>query len=621
MTVPRMSVLLAASLVLVACSRKPIMLVSFSGTRSIQEGEAAQMFWTFRHADSVLVEPDGSLHPIEGHAVVTPTRTTDYRIVAYRPGVDSLVHPWRIAVASRTGHGGDVATGPQDGISAGPSVLSSNDFPSRWLRGVTTDAGATPATLRIVGARYAGTEAVVEAILLDTKGNDVMAVAPEATWLTTATCRDGRRLGFTTEAPSLHPWQSAAATASVVIAVDNSSAAGGVATAVLPSLARMLPGLVAADSVGVMLYDHTTTDLAVLQPAAATAAVCATTTIPESVGLTAMLAATRTAMRTLEPSTAAVRDVIVVAASDDNASLTTTTLDVIEQARHAGIRIHTVRIGTSAMGYVYRHISTATGGRSYLLPDGAVDEAADVVRELLYARRQYRSVVVPIDAPNDECADLVLRMQIANGSSVLIDSVRIPRTPRLYRPPYQAVAAFADSTDDELHRFDPLLALVGEDLMEHGGRRIELAASVSNDYSGDAMRRAWDRGRVVADFLIGYGVSARQVQVRAEGSTRPLYYMQLDGWQRRLNNRVEIRYLDRDTVPFTVIVGQVASEEMASTAVETWEDRGFRAYFEPIVVDRAPAYRIRLWGYASQEAATIAAKDVSRRYKVVATVE
>ncbi|MBK6418654.1 MAG: SPOR domain-containing protein [Ignavibacteria bacterium] len=168
---------------------------------------------------------------------------------------------------------------------------------------------------------------------------------------------------------------------------------------------------------------------------------------------------------------------------------------------------------------------------------------------------------------------------------------------RAYRTSPAVVATFADTTEVGLQSYYPILASMAEQLMSDSTVRIELVGHVSGDIKGNADDRAYERAEFVQGFLVAYGVKKKQIVLRSDGSRRPLYYLQLDGAQRLLNNRVEARYLVADDQPFTITVDQVATEEQAGKLADIWEQRGYKAYFEPAVINRSPVYRVKLWGY------------------------
>lgn len=614
-----LSIFSAVLLITVGCARKPIVLESFSGTRSIQEGEAAQMFWTFRHADSVRLDPVGSYHEPEGHAIVVPTTTTDYVLRAFRRGGDTLSHTWKIAVAPKqTGSGGDISTGPSSGKSS--PFLTRNSSPALWMRGVS-DRQAEAASIRVIGAVVRDNRVVYDCILLDAQGNALSNDQLVGQWQAEVRCRTSGTSESTSAPPANHVWTAGSPNVAAVVCIDNSLISNGIAKPIVTGLQQVLPGIPGKDSMGVVLYDHAIVELSPLAPLADVGRAISPSLIPPVYGLTGMYSAAMTGLSMLSSTPTSERLLIVIAASNDNASLQHSYSAVVERARSLGVRIHTIRVGPAAMGYVYRSIAAATGGRSYMLQTSEAQTAGDVVREMLLAHRQHLRGSVRLPKSDAPCESMTVRIGLTNGTVTLSDSIRLPLSGIDYRSPYLAVALFADSTTDMVRAFYPSLALLAEELMENPEMKIELIGHAGRDVVNDAVPLGYERARSVADALMGWGVPPKAIQVRSEGASKPLYYFQLEEWQRRMNNRVEMRRITVDPTPYTIVVDQVASEELAEKAVSLWKDRNFKAYFEPVMTQRNPAYKVVLWGYATFDDALRVSRDISKRYKLQASVE
>jgi outer membrane protein OmpA-like peptidoglycan-associated protein len=327
------------------------------------------------------------------------------------------------------------------------------------------------------------------------------------------------------------------------------------------------------------------------------------------------------ALSALRQSSALQRSVIVITASDDNGSLTTTSSDVVKQARAVGASITTVRMGISTPAYVFRYMAGATGGRLYTLSAERPAEAASAVRELLYGQKQHYAFTIGLPASSGECEDVTVRIQYSGQGATLSDSLRVPMRDRSYRSMNLIAATFSDSTDAGLSEYNSTLASLCEYLLSHTDQRVMLVGHVSSDYTGKADRRGLERAQAVAGYMERYIVSPSQISVRSDGSMRPLYYLQTEQWQRTLNNRVDLQWLDPDLEPFTIAVEQVATEEMAIRSVETWEQRGYRCYFEGVISSGAPVYRVKLWGFRSMTDAQGAAAEVRKRFRVESFVE
>jgi len=608
-----------AILLSVGCAKKPIVLESFSGTRSIQEGEAAQMFWTFRYADSVRLDPVGSYHSPEGHAIVVPTATTEYSLRAFRAGGDTLVHTWKIAVAQRQSTtSSDISTGP--GATKATPMLTRNGTPARWMRGAS-DGTASVASVRIVGAVVRDSRIVYDCIVLDASGNALSNDQITGQWFAESTCRTTGATESTSAPPANHVWTSASAGLAAVVCVDNSLISNGLAKPVLAGMQQVLPGMPGKDSIGVLLFDHSIVELSPIVGLTDASQVIGPELVPPSYGLTGMYAAAMNALDMLRSSASSERVLIIAAASNDNASLQHSHAAVVERARSLGVRIHTVRIGPSAMGYLYRSLASATGGRSYALANSESASVGEVVREVLFAHRHHLRGSVRLANADAPCENVIVKVGVVQGATTIADSMRLPLSGLDYRSPYLAVALFADSTTDMVRAFYPSLALLAEELMENPESKIELIGHAGRDVVSDAVPLGYERARSVADALLGWGVPPKSIQVRSEGSSKPLYYFQLEEWQRRMNNRVEMRRVTIDPTPYTIVVDQVASEEQAERAVSQWKERNFKAYFEPVMTQRNPAYKVILWGYATFDDALRVSRDVGKKFKVQASVE
>jgi outer membrane protein OmpA-like peptidoglycan-associated protein len=318
------------------------------------------------------------------------------------------------------------------------------------------------------------------------------------------------------------------------------------------------------------------------------------------------------------------RTVILVTASDDNASFSTTTGDIVRRARELEATIHVVRIGTQSRAFPYRYVSSSTGGRLTTLSLDQIGDVGAVVREMIYGTSSYLNVRFPFAsvtaASCGESAWLTCNVEdLAVATPTRSDSVSIALSELTYRTSPTIIATFADTTEVGLQNFYPLLASMAEEMMTDSTLRIELIGHVSDDITSNADVRARERAGYVRDFLNAYGVRKQHITVRSDGSRRPLYFFQNDGTQRLMNNRVEARILAPDLYPFTITVDQVETEEMAYNEVRRWEQRSFKAFFELVVVDHAPVYRIKLWGYQTLDEARKGAAS-AKKLKAKSTI-
>jgi hypothetical protein len=115
--------------------------------------------------------------------------------------------------------------------------------------------------------------------------------------------------------------------------------------------------------------------------------------------------------------------------------------------------------------------------------------------------------------------------------------------------------------------------------------------------------------------MIESGVHPEQIRTSTEGASRPLYLFPKYNWQHRYNNRLEIRWLLPEDYPYEIVADVFLSEEEANLSVEFWEDREYRAYYQRIIQNNRPAYRVLIWGYKVETDAVEVAKKLSKDYK------
>lgn len=493
----------------------------------------------------------------------------------------------------------------QDDVSTGPDPLSKSSVPSNYAVGSTTDSSVAVNTLRIVGVQRSSEGALtVRLILLDVNGNIVSSRNTPRSFTIGQSCRG--------ESPSTQVISESANVSatrfstpvSAMVLVDNSMLSQGMAVTAIAEIGKSLSTIVDRDTVSVSLYSHDVVEIVPPSAVGLAAELCVPKLVNEPDGLTATYASAFSALRVLAEQSSP-RVLILVVSSDDNASITTSTSDIVQRARASGCSIYTIRVGRNTRAYPYRYISHATGGSLYTVDEDSVVMVGAIVREILYCTTRSTTLEIPYQQTDSGCTDILLNVQYLNSDSgiVVADSVIYPFTDRSYRTSPATISVFTDTTDVGLRSFYPLLGTLAERLMEDTVLKVELTGHVSSDTRGNADERALERASFVRDFLSAYGVNPKQVSLRTEGSRKPIFYMQLNGAQKLLNNRVEARFLVPNELPFSIVVDQVLTEEQAGKSADKWEKRGYKAYFEPVLLDNAPAYRIRLWGYASKSAA------------------
>lgn len=509
----------------------------------------------------------------------------------------------------------------QEDVSTGPDQLVKSDVKSSYMRGLTKDVTTRATTLRLLNARADADGSIsLRALVLDSAGNALQWRSSLGTFSADVGCRATAPVRSSASKVEERVWTASSPTTSAVVLCDNSMMSGVVARDVVRSLRNVLPDFAGRDSVGVVLFDHDLLELSPITTVVAATEKCNPDAVPAADGLTAVYSACMSGLAMLSDQQQG-RVLIIITTSDDNASVSVSTADIVRRASELQASVYVIRVGQSSRAYPYRYIASATGGRLYTISESESAGVGSIVREIMYSTKHGLEIAIPSGFSSASCDDIwvKLRFEPDTASPFLSDSILLPMKQRTYRTSPAVVATFADTTEVGLQSFYPILASMAEQLMADSTVRIELIGHVSGDIVGDADDRAFERTEFVQGFLVAYGVKKKQIVLRSEGSRRPLFYLQLDGAQRLLNNRVEARFLVADDEPYTITLDQVATEEQAGKLADVWEQRGYKAYFEAGVANRIPVYRVKLWGYRS---IADAQKEVAslKKYKPKSTI-
>lgn len=511
----------------------------------------------------------------------------------------------------------------QDNVSTGPDPLSFNDNESIYLRGLNADSAVEPVRLRILGARSSMGSIVAQVVALDKKGNFIRNADRTLAWTSMYGCRRDPMSTSVSPAVNEQVWRSITTPTLLEVIIDNSLTSDGIASPILRSLRDKLPGFAGRDSIGIITYSHIFDEVSPIASYMDAASAIDSNVANEPGGLAATYTTMFTALKKLEDHKQSSNILVVVTASNDAASLPSMLTNVIRKANAIRATIHVIKIGTSAQGYIYRYITAASGGRLYSISTENISEVADIIREIAYGSKQHFEVTIPVPMIPASCDDLLIKISagIEGTSDVFADTILVPRREKNFYSGRSIVAMFPDTTDRGLKDYYPILTALAEELMSDPAKHLQLVGHVSADLKGDADQRALERAGYVADFLKAYGVKESQIGLSSDGNRKPVYYLQLDGTQRLMNNRVEAYFISDDDFPYTIVVDQFATEEQAIKGVESWESRGYKAFFEPIVVKRAPAYRLKLWGYRSRPEAEKAMSSVRKLVKTTVFIE
>ncbi|MDW7997217.1 MAG: OmpA family protein [Bacteroidota bacterium] len=307
------------------------------------------------------------------------------------------------------------------------------------------------------------------------------------------------------------------------------------------------------------------------------------------------------------------RALVLVTEASGEASFLVGPGEVIQSAQQLAIPISVVQIGTLNDRSFWRTIATQTGG-IYIWVDTA--DPNTLGRYLTWFTRGLQThYALSFPAPRG-CARPRLQFRADQWKRAvehwLGDSL-LPLVNSL-----STVCLFEAGDTTVTPEYESVLNDLAHWLRAHPRATAELIGhSGQSEGLQERLTLALRRAQAVRRRLLQLGVAPHQLRLRSEGSQRPIFYFEQTPEQQRLNRRVELRWLHPEQLPHELLAGTVVSEDRALYAVKLWASRGYAAYFEPIVHRGGPAYRIKLWGFATADQAERARRHIWQRYRTL----
>jgi outer membrane protein OmpA-like peptidoglycan-associated protein len=211
--------------------------------------------------------------------------------------------------------------------------------------------------------------------------------------------------------------------------------------------------------------------------------------------------------------------------------------------------------------------------------------------------------------------DVSLQLDVHKADGMnFVDSIVYPlQLERMYSD-YQVLASYSVGNTRLDEEFLPNINDLAKSLQSDKTLVVELIGNAGSieGTDDDCNKIALKRAQNVRRYLIEAGADPTQIRVSSEGAARPLFQTSKTDWQYRYNNRVEIRWMQPEDYPYEIITDYPQSEEIAQQMVEDWEERGYMSYYQRIMKDAHPAYRVLIWGYQTEADAARTAEILSK---------
>lgn len=405
----------------------------------------------------------------------------------------------------------------------------------------------------------------------------------------------------------------------LVLCVDGSIATDQYSTVIAATLKRLGTYLDSSDTVAIVIARATPKLIVPMTPSHVLSSYPMSSDTFAGRGISRITYTCLWSMHRLAP-----RALIVLTGGDDYGMLDVLPSDVVEYARTTSTAIWCVALGDRVEAAPWEFIATHTGGNcsrvfSFGKRQSLEGALADIIRSIKFSSRGVAAIPTGIASRLESGCTIAIVSQ--TGHSILYDSLVVPPVSAAM-PQRQIIALFPpeSSTIDSL--YVPLLDGLAAILRANPTQAIELVGHAYHEGNSDIQRHlSADRVRAVAAALRARGVLPTQLRLRAVGDLVPTYPVASTAAEHTLNRRVEFRWLDPRLLPYELVVAYMWSESEALDEQQRWQERGFSAYIEEVVIEQRLAFRVKLWGYATQREAEGAARSIAQRYRVRATVE
>jgi outer membrane protein OmpA-like peptidoglycan-associated protein len=614
----------AVSILMMACSTtKTNKILPFEDMKyfyQISEGDKVEIDWDFENAHRVKVEGfAGSFLP-KDRIFVRPDVSTEYKIIAYKGFSDSLVWTVYVEVLAKIDKKKKV-----EEIQTGASVLTEQFTrpsyqESEFLNGIISENLSTgPDELRIVRVKRntKGEKAEIYALLLDKLGNFVSGYGNKKdsiTWNTTNSCAhtsaNYSNLSFTElSAEKLNEYVDFA------VLIDNSCFATN--DSIKKPLRFFLTGMNSNDKILVSIFNHRYLNIfKLMPPETALFGFDDMFILPKSNGFNASNDAMINTIKALDNGKNRHRALVLITYSNDNASFNNNFKDVIRKAVIGNVAVYVIGIGDNINANQYRALCAATGGKYYILLNDEIEKFTNVLSEILFTYRNSYQIHIPLQNFGNNCQVSKTKLSFTYNDINLKTSVVYPagltekNEKRIYTAGFEKSVILIDKMYyDNLNRIAQYLKKQAKKFFLTGYGFDEWNKEISDNF-------AELRAEAVKNYLVNRGVSPDLLVIRSQTGTEPLFTFTENKLLLKLNRRVELTpYQNKAKRDYELLVAFAPSEVESQKIIQKWEKRGYNAYYERTRTHNGIAYKVKLWGFKSENEAVNEINKIKKKYK------
>lgn len=584
----------------------------FEGFTEIQKGQDTTIAWNFPNADEVKIEGFREVFSPMDSLKVSPTITTRYKFKVTNKE-DTLELVWRVFIKN------------EESVQTGPNFMEDQEFtPSytenKYVKGVINSDYSQVKSIRVTAADISSSKdyANLNALILDEFGNFIEGLESKNQYVYSyrIICGDDTS-SFNSFVP-IERTEPKSLDLDYCLLLDNSIIASSFAS-FEDYIDRFVFSFHNKDRIGYYYFNHKFDTLLSVINASEINVSKNMFQMKYPSGLNAQYKALNQGLNILNTDELDNKKVLVlVTFSKDNSSLVYDRNEIVKKAINSNIPIYTIGVGDAVDSYSLKYLSQFTGANYYFVSNNNLFDVQDVMKEILFSQRKYYEIKLSLSDIDLENCDKVKFELLIQSDSIEVKSKHSIRTKaEKHYFDYQAVCSFDYRDSTIKSEYKNLIKELADLMILNPDKKVELIGNASIEGPSSYCRDiSLLRAQEVRRLLLEFGVAPENIRVRAEGSNNPIYYMQDEEWQKYLNRRVEMRWLEPELLPYEIIADNDDTETGALEKVELWEQKGFRSYYQRYLNNNVPIYRIKIWGFPTLDSAQNVAKNLERNFNM-----
>jgi hypothetical protein len=611
----------------VANAQTPIIKEDFTDFIWIQKGEDAKIRWKFDNADRVKILDDDFEFSALDSTYISPEVTTKFYITAYNETNDSLVLVCKVFVAE---NGESFESDDEVVVQRGPIVLKQKDLGisldnNKFLSGsVEATQYTEPAELRIINNFFDTDDNTInlKALILDEFGNYLSGIDEYDNinqWYVEANCNN------VTNKPELLYLNENVFDKDFKLDISillDASAAQFAGKQVLMDINNLIQHLSEDCNIMFSLFNQKHNQIFPLSPKEKALWELQNFEPSDADGLNSLYKSAYLSLDLMNSGFHPNKICIIITYISDNSSIIYTAKDVYKLSNELGIPIYIIGLGEAIDSYSLKSLATSTGGRFYHLMSDETGLLEKVLTEITLSQVSNYEMSFSYESFK-QCSDFYGTLNFEMNNSKVYDKFLSLKKPEFFNLKYQSLVNF-DYKDDFINNdyYEVLNSLVyvmtnnpKQEIILIGHSSIEGTEEDNINYSNK-------RANQVKQYLVNQGIAEKRIQTKAEGFHKPIFFLQQSDWEQKYNRRVELKWLDPTVKPYELIIDIANSEEQAIKLVESWEKKGYKAYYDRYIVDNTTVqYQVKIWNFSSEDEAQKAAKEINKKYKTKAYME